>query len=69
MSDPERLATEKWLKDIISRSRREAQLPENRKRKATSAHLWQVWESQEEEWRAMQQEHEVRLGASPWQPR
>jgi hypothetical protein len=57
--EAERLATQKRLKDIIARARREAGLPENRKRKATSAHLWQVWETQEEEWKSMMQEYEV----------
>jgi hypothetical protein len=59
MPETERLATQKWLKDVIARARREAGLPENRKRKATSAHLWQVWETQEEEWKSMMQEYEV----------
>lgn len=64
--ESEKLATEKWLKEIIARARREAQLPENRKRKATSAHLWQVWEAQEGEWKAMKQEYEVRMQGCPF---
>lgn len=58
--DAARLATKSWIKEIVARALAEAGKPENRRRETPTVHLAQVWEAQEQEWTAMEQEFEVR---------